>query len=185
MAYLFSVTKTGILFFTLAAGKSAVITTYRPENNVTRAQKAVFLLKGKQGSSYTPPPVGQTTGFADVSIYHWAAAWIKQLAAEGITYGCAVNPLRYCPESNATHAEMAVFLLKSKYGSSYTPPPVGSSTGFWDVPTSHWGAAWIKQVANEDISQGAHNCGVEYYCPSDAVNRAEMAGMLLRAFNLP
>jgi len=80
---------------------------------------------------------------------------------------------------------MAVFLLRSKYTSSYTPPPVGTSTGFEDVPTSHWGAAWIKQVALEDISQGAHYCGVEKYCPSYAVNRAEMAGMLLRAFDLP
>jgi hypothetical protein len=158
---------------------------YCPNNDVTRAEMAVFLLRGIHGSSYTPPPVGQSTGFADVPTWHWAAAWIKQLAAEGITYGCAVNPLRYCPDNNVTHAEMAVFLLRSKYTSAYTPPPVGSSTGFWDVPTSHWGAAWIKQIAFEDISQGAHNCGVEYYCPEYAVSRDEMAGMLLRAFNLP
>ena len=90
-----------------------------------------------------------------------------------------------CPEAIATHAQMAVFLLRSKHTSAYTPPAVGGSTGFYDVPTSYWAAAWIKQIAAEGISYGAHGCGVGNYCPENAVTRAEMAGMLLRAFNLP
>ncbi len=169
----------------ITAGCATNPLRYCPDNIVKRSEMAVFLLKGGHGPSYSPPPVGSSTGFDDVPTSHWAAAWIKQLYAEGITGGCAINPLRYCPDNPSTHAQMAVFLLKSKYGRYYVPPPVGGSTGFFDVPTNYWAAAWIKQLAAEGISYGAHGCGAGYYCPEYSVTRAEMAGMLLRAFNLP
>ncbi|NJC98086.1 MAG: hypothetical protein FIB03_17420 [Anaerolineae bacterium] len=163
---------------------------YCPSYNVTRAEMAVFLLKGVHGSSYTPPPVGGSTGFNDVPTSYWAAAWIKQLAAEGITGGCSTNPPNYCPNSYATHAEMAVFLLKSKYGAAYWPPGVGSSTGYNDVPTSHWAAAWIKQTRIEGIFNNQElindGCPSGSFCPDTLpVTRALMAGLLVRAFELP
>jgi hypothetical protein len=153
---------------------------YCPDQRVTRDQMAVFLLKSKYGSSYTPPPVGDSTGFIDVPTTYWAAAWIKQLAAESITSGCAAG--KYCPGAPVTRAQMAVFLLKSNYGSLYTPPPVGDSTGFIDVPTTYWATAWIKQLAAEGITGG---CGSGTYCPEDPVTRAQMAVMLIRTFSLP
>jgi len=84
---------------------------YCPEDPVTRSQMAVFLLRSKHGAAYVPPQVGGTTGFADVPINHWAAAWIKQLAAEAITSGCGSG--NYCPDNNVTRAEMAVFLVRT------------------------------------------------------------------------
>ncbi|MBI5841032.1 MAG: S-layer homology domain-containing protein, partial [Chloroflexi bacterium] len=95
---------------------------------------------------------------------------------------CSWSPPLYCPESTTTHAQMAIFLLKSKHGSAYTPPAVGNSTGFNDVPITHWAAAWIKQLGIEGISSG---CGGGYYCPESNVTRAQMAGLLVRTFNLP
>ncbi|HMZ08349.1 MAG TPA: S-layer homology domain-containing protein, partial [Anaerolineales bacterium] len=47
---------------------------YCPTDPVTRAQMAVFLLKGIHGSSFAPPTVGGSTGFSDVDVSHWAAA---------------------------------------------------------------------------------------------------------------
>ena len=82
---------------------------YCPEDSVTRAQMAVFLLKATHGASYSPPPASGT--FSDVPTGHWAAAWIEQLAAEGITSGCATG--QYCPETTVTRAQMAVFLVKA------------------------------------------------------------------------
>jgi len=153
---------------------------YCPSGNVTRAQMAVFLLKGVHNSSYSPPAVGASTGFADVPTSYWAAAWIKQLAAENITGGCGNG--NYCPENPVTRAQMAVFLLRARHGASYTPPPVGASTGFADVPTSYWAAAWIKQLAAEAITGG---CGGGNYCPDTPVTRAQMAIFLVKTFNLP
>jgi hypothetical protein len=154
--------------------------SYCPEDTVTRAQMAVFLLRGIHGSTYAPPAVGSSTGFGDVRTDHWAAAWIKQLAAEGITGGCGSG--NYCPEASVTRAQMAVFLLRAKYGLSYAPPGVGVSTGFTDVDPTHWAGAWIKQLVAEGITAG---CGSGNYCPEAPVTRAQMAVFLVRTFNLP
>ncbi len=141
---------------------------------------AVFLLKGMHGSSYIPPAVGLTTGFGDVATDYWAAAWIKQLAAEGITGGCGGG--NYCPDATVTRAQMAVFLLKGKNGTSFAPPAVGASTGFTDVAADYWAAAFIKQLVADGITSG---CGTGVYCPDSNVTRAQMAVFLVKAFNLP
>jgi hypothetical protein len=77
---------------------------------------------------------------------------------------------------------MAVFLLRGKYGAGYTPPPVGISTGFADVPVDYWAAAWIKQLAVEGITGG---CGSGNYCPDSSVTRGQMSIFIVRTFNLP
>jgi hypothetical protein len=77
---------------------------------------------------------------------------------------------------------MAVFLLRSKYGTSYTPPGIGAGTGFGDVQPDYWAAAWIKQLVTEGITTG---CGNGNYCPENPVTRAQMAVFLVRTFNLP
>jgi hypothetical protein len=153
---------------------------YCPESTVTRAQMAVFLLRGIHNATYNPPSAGSSTGFGDVPLSYWAAGWIKQLAAEGITGGCGNG--NYCPDAPVTRAEMAIFLLRSKHGASYSPPAVGGSTGFTDVPTSYWAAAWIKQLVAEGITTG---CGTGTYCPDSPVTRAQMAVFLVRTFGLP
>jgi hypothetical protein len=153
---------------------------YCPESPVTRDQMAVFLLRGIHDSSYNPPVVGGSTGFADVPSDYWAAAWIKQLAMEGITGGCGSG--NFCPVQPVTRDQMAVFLLKAKYGRSYTPPPVGGSTGFADVPPNYWAAAWIKQLVAEGITAG---CGNGNYCPGSPVTRDQMAVFLVKTFDLP
>jgi serine protease len=155
---------------------------YCPEDTVTRAQMAVFLLRGIHigTPNYTPPAIGAGSGFGDVPADYWAATWIKQLAAEGITAGCGSG--NYCPEHPVTRAQMAVFLLRSKYGPSYAPPGAGASTGFGDVQPDYWAAAWIKQLVTEGITTG---CGNGNYCPENPVTRAQMAVFLVRSFNLP
>lgn len=164
----------------ITGGCSTSPLMYCPDTNVTRAQIAVFLLRGEHGSTYTPPSVGDGTGFVDVPTNYWAAAWIKQLVAEGITGGCGNG--NYCPETVVTRDQMAVLLLRAEHGSSYTPPAVGGSTGFADVPANYWAAAWIKQLAAEGIASG---CGGGNFCPTTQVNRAAMAVFLVETFNLP
>jgi len=154
--------------------------SYCPTGNVNRATMAVFILRGMKGSSYAPPVVGTSTGFLDVPVTYWAAAWIKQLAAEGITSGCGSG--NYCPEALVTRAQMAIFLLRAEHGASYAPPDAGSSTGFTDVPTTYWAAAWIKQLASEGITSG---CGAGLYCPESSVTREQMAAFLSRVFSIP
>ena len=90
-----------------------------PDNPLTRAQVAVLLLRANYGASYVPPtPVGI---FADVPMNHWAARWIEQFYRDGITAGCGINPLRYCPDQNVTGQELNIFM--SRYGGYFTGTP--------------------------------------------------------------
>ena len=81
---------------------------YCPENNVTRAEMAVFVLRALHGGGYAPPAGSGV--FADVPVTgkEWMEPWIIQFRNEGITTGCGGG--NYCPENNVTRAEMAVFI---------------------------------------------------------------------------
>ncbi|WP_457672971.1 Kelch repeat-containing protein [Thiolapillus sp.] len=150
---------------------------YCVEALLTRAEAAVFLEKGVHGGAYTPP-LATGTVFGDVPPDHWAAAWIEQLAMDGITSGCGGG--NYCPEVALDRASMAVFLLRAVHGSAYQPPPATGSV-FDDVPADHRAAAWIEQLVAEGVTSG---CGGGNYCPDALVTRAQMAMFLVRAFGL-
>jgi len=151
-------------------------THYCPTDPVNRAQMAVFVEQGMRGGAYDPGP-GVGNIFLDVPPGYWAGGWIEQLSMDGVTSGC--GPTHYCPGSLTTRAEMAVFLLRAKYGMDYAPPtPVGV---FNDVAVTYWAAGWIEQLAAEGITSG---CGNGNYCPADPVNRDQMAVFLVRTFQL-
>ena len=150
---------------------------YCPEAVVTRAQMAVFLERGMRGSNYSPPAATGNV-FLDVGAGDFAANFIEQLASDGITAGCGNG--NYCPNATVTRDQMAVFLLRAKYGSGYSPP---AATGvFGDVPVGYWAAGWIEQLAAEGITAG---CGGGNYCPESPVPRDQMAVFLVRTFSLP
>jgi S-layer family protein len=152
---------------------------YCPDFGVTRAEMAVFLLRGIHGAGYQPPVPAELT-FADLAASDPLAAWIEQFAEEGITSGCETSPARYCPQAVVTRAQMAVFLLRAKHGADYTPP---AATGmFDDVPVGSWAAPWIEQLAREDITSG---CGGLNFCPTQEVTRGQMAVFLVKTFGLP
>ena len=100
---------------------------YCPNQSVTRAQMASFLVR-----AYALEAAGPA-GFADTAGNRHAAN-INALAAAGITDGCNTGPLRYCPNQSVTRAQMATFLhralLKQK-DEMAEPEPVTVSD---DVP---------------------------------------------------
>ena len=149
---------------------------YCPDNRVTRAQMAVFLERGMRGSDFVPPvAVGDV--FLDVAANDFAAAFIEQLFSDGITGGCGGG--NYCPNDPVTRAQMAIFLLRAKYGAAYAPPaPTGV---FADVPVGGFADRWVEQLAAEGITSG---CGNGNYCPNEPVTRAQMAVFLVRTFGL-
>ena len=151
-----------------------------PEASVSRAESAAFLVRGTHGPDFVPPPATGTV-FQDVPAGYWAASWIEQMFQDGLTTGCASAPPRFCPDQPLNRAEMAVFLLRAKHGSAYSPP-AATGTVFADVPAGYWAAAWIEQLAAEGITTG---CAPDLYCPDGAVTRAQMAAFLARTFSLP
>ncbi len=155
---------------------------YCPAQQVNRASMAVFLVRGEHGGTFVPPAATGTV-FADVPASHPQAAYIEQLYRDGMTGGCATNPLRFCPSTIVSRAEMATFLIRVAHGNAYTPPPA-SGTVFQDVPASYWAAPFIEQLYAEG---GTAGCGTSpaRYCPETLLTREEIATFLARAYNLP
>ncbi|MEP6995384.1 MAG: S-layer homology domain-containing protein, partial [Acidobacteriota bacterium] len=78
------------------------VDVFCPNEPLTRAQVAVLLLRAEHGGSYQPPDATGTV-FGDVPIDAFAASFIEQLYAEGITAGCGGG--NYCPDSTVTRAQ--------------------------------------------------------------------------------
>jgi S-layer homology domain len=150
---------------------------YCPEDSVTRAQMAVLILKSKHGSDYVPPPATGTV-FTDIRTGSFAAAWIEQLAEEGITSGCGNG--KYCPNRAVTRKQMAVFLVKATHNPGYVPP---AAVGvFNDVPPTNPFAPWIEKLAQQGITAG---CGNGNFCPNRVNKRGQIAAFLVKTFDLP
>jgi hypothetical protein len=149
---------------------------YCPTSSVTRAELAVFLLRGREGTNYTPPAPDGSAPFIDIS-GHWAEAWIEALYDEGLTSG--YEDQTYRPNFPITRAEMAAFILMARHDVSYSPPsPTGGA--FNDI-TDHWAEAWIEQLKEEGIVSGYPDGS---YRPEETIRRAEIAVYVLRGFDL-
>ncbi len=86
---------------------------YCPDEAVSRGELAAFL------SRALDLPAAEPAGFTDIDGHAHADA-INRLAgaklsplSDGIATGCGQGPLKYCPGSAVTKAQMAAFLYKS------------------------------------------------------------------------
>jgi uncharacterized repeat protein (TIGR03803 family) len=145
---------------------------------VTRAQMAVFLLKAEHGGAYLPPAC--TGVFGDVACPSPFADWIEALAAEGVTAGCGLG--NYCPGDSVTRAQMAVFLLKTREGATYRPPPAVGL--FNDVPLGSFAADWIEELSARGVTGGCNPPPYPLYCPASPNSRGQMAVFLTKTFSL-
>ena len=112
--------------------------------------------------------------FADVPQMHLFHDFVESLFRAAITSGCTGG--NYCVDSPVTRAEMAVFLLKSRFGPFHAPPPATGAV-FADVQPGDFGADFIEELNALGITGG---CGNGNYCPNDPVTRAQMAVFLLK-----
>jgi hypothetical protein len=116
--------------------------------------------------------------FTDVPTSQQFYVFIENILHNGITGGCGAGI--FCPTDPVTRAQMAVFLLKSKHGNAFVPPPC---TGiFGDVPCPSQFANWVEELYAESITAGCSTSPL-LYCPNDTVTRQQMAVFLLKALN--
>ena len=118
-------------------------------NNVT--------VTNTDGSAGTLPN-GWIADFLDVpggNFYLYVTTLVRNQITVGVgggLYGVAQNTLRQ---------QMAVFLLKAKFGICYVPPPC-TVPPFPDVPCSSDFAPWIKELVAQGITGG---CAGGNFCP--------------------
>jgi len=118
--------------------------------------------------------------FSDVPTGYWAYDYIKAIYNAGITRGCAQdntdtpqNERQYCPEDSVTRGQMAAFIIRAKYGESfsYTTTPY-----FTDVPSTHTFFKYVQKLRDDGITVVSGTYGVD-----TPVTRGQMAAFIIRA----
>jgi len=112
--------------------------------------------------------------FADVPSSANIYPFVETILHNGLTAGCGTG--NYCPALDVTRGQMAVFLLRARYGSSYVPSDC-TTPDFGDVPCSNPFSKWINDLYQRGVTGG---CGPAFFCPDAPVTRAQLAVFLLR-----
>jgi hypothetical protein len=113
--------------------------------------------------------------FPDVPTSNPFYAFIENVFHNGVTGGCIAG--NYCPDNATLRKQMAVFVLKAKYGSAYVPPHCAGV--FADVACPGPFTDWIEDLHVQGVVAG---CGAgPTYCPDGAVSRQQMAVFLLKS----
>ncbi len=115
--------------------------------------------------------------------YDWALGYLEVMALYGITKGCVAddpetleNEAQFCPGGLATRAEMAAFVIRARYGDTFTL--VSETPYFTDVPAEHWAFRFIQKMFEDGLTVGF---GDGTFRPENQLTRAETAAFITRS----
>jgi len=161
---------------------------YAPQDDVTRAEMAVFLARIMEDLGMAP--LGVTTQFVDVPAGYWAYDEILLLKDYNVVAGYPGDG--FMPEKTIKRDEMSKMLelafnaIKIYSGADFywdenlTVDPTGEI--FADVGASYWAVQYIEELYFDGLTDG---CGYDdenlYFCPDDLVTRAQMAKFVVTA----
>ena len=153
-------------------GCSAVPLEFCPNEDTTRGQMAVFIVRSVLGGdnfTYSPTPY-----FTDVPPSYEFFKWIQKLKELGITNGCTATT--YCPNDDVTRGQMAAFVIRARYGptATFNYP---TTPYFTDVPPTYLFFADVQKMAEVGITNG---CSTTLFCPNDNITRGQMAVFVVR-----
>jgi hypothetical protein len=172
--------------YAITVGCQASPPLYCPTTPVTRAEMAVFVVRGIDlgtGATLTYPTTAYfgdlpATGVPDSEYFDY----VQRIAQLGITVGCQASPPLYCPDESITQGEMAVYMIRA-----WMFTTTGSATGsftypttpyFTDVPATDEYFSYIQKMAQLGFWTG---CTATTYCENSAVTRDQMAPMIMRS----
>lgn len=112
--------------------------------------------------------------FNDVPATHPYFDHVGQMRQYGITAGCTETD--FCPDSNTTRSQVAVFLMRAALGGDDFAFP--ATPYFTDVPSTHPHFRWVQKMREFGITQG---CTATEFCPDQQVTRGQLATFLIRA----
>ena len=130
--------------------------------------------------------------FADVPRTNPFYAKIETLFHHGVTSGCAAG--LYCPDDAVVRYQMAIFLANTLARGGSNVPASGSWNGqaynckaggvsiFLDIAPTDAFCKHAHYLAVQNVTLG---CSGNFFCPSAAVSRLEMAGFVAREMVAP
>lgn len=157
-----------------------------PDQTMSRAESAVFMLRGNFGPGYAAPAEPWDRFADDWTPGPWAEKWAEGMWNEGMTAGCSTDPLKFCPWDLFPRVQGAVIGLRMKYGMSYVPPNA-TGTLFADMTDAdYWGTKWAEQAYLDGLLPA---CGTQggkpKFCPNDLLDRSWSAYLIGQAKGLP
>jgi len=111
--------------------------------------------------------------FDDVPASHPYFDYIYLMKHGGVTSGCTAAS--YCPDATTTRSQMAVFIIRSLVGDSFS---YSATPYFTDVPPAHPHFKYVQKMKDYGITSG---CSATQYCPDAPVTRGQMAVFIVRA----
>ena len=166
-------TRSGDAFNPVACNDDAASTTQSHVSFQAQANTTYYIVAGAKAQGAAGDLHLHLSSFPDVTGDAWYWKYVEGLVAQGVTLGYEDGTYR--PSNHVTRAEMAVFLLRSIHGSSYSPPHA-SSYSFSDI-SGCWAADWIEEAKQEGLVKGYPD---GTYRPGNPVTRAESAALLLK-----
>jgi hypothetical protein len=155
---------------------------YKPDQEVTRAQMAVYVSRGVAGGEENVPEPTADPGFTDVDDTHWAYQYICYAVDQNVAQGFPEGD--YKPEQEVTRGQMAVYMARAMVApttsvlADYVP---ADPENFPDVPTDHWAYTYVEFCVEQGVVGGFPEGD---YKPDQEVTRAQMAVYVARAFDL-
>jgi len=148
---------------------------YCPDEVMTRAEMAAFIVRALYGETFTFNPVAY---FTDVPVGHTHFKYVQKMKDLGITSGCGATT--YCPGDPVTRGQMAVFLVRARLGIANGESfPSAPAPYFDDVPANHVFFPFIQKMKELGITAG---CSATSYCSDSPNTRGQMAVFVTRDF---
>lgn len=126
---------------------------------------------GTQEDSFSYP---EAPYFEDVPPSDPFFKFVQKFRELNITLGCMAT--RFCPDGPVLREQMAAFIMRAKYGSSFSSAP---APYFTDVPNTNSFFPFIQKMRETGITLG---CTATQYCPGSPTTREQMAAFLIRGF---
>lgn len=139
--------------------------TFRPNDNVTRAQFAKMLVGALGWQVVTP----QTPTFSDVPADYWAYGYIETAASHGVIGGYTDGTFR--PSADVTRAQLAKMLFIAREWSLDSP----TTTEFTDVSQGDWFYSYAQAASSAEVMSGYDD---HTFRPNNPATRAQVAKIL-------
>ena len=133
----------------------------------------------------TPVVAAHGGAYDDVSPQTAHAPAIEALQAIGLFTDTDCAEGSFCPDEPVQRWVAAVWLSRAAYGFGFNPGQEAATTPFADLDDgTSWAVPHIERLVDLGIMETCSEDPLGF-CPEDAITRAEMATILVRAFNTP
>jgi hypothetical protein len=139
--------------------------TFRPNENVTRAQFAKMLVVAMGWPIQTP----STPTFSDVPASDWAYGYVETAAAHGVISGYGDGTFR--PSASITRAQLAKMIFTARAWVMQSP----TFTGFSDVSNGDWYYNYVQGLSSAEAISGYTD---HSFRPNAPATRAQVAKIL-------